>query len=62
MVTLGRKKKEEFVRIKIGNSETGNKGFHAPIKTINIPNHSVEEVYELIIKMLEKKLKDIPNC
>jgi len=58
MVRIGEKPKEKFVRIKIGNSETGHKGFYAPIKTISIGNLSVEEVYDAITKALEIKLKD----
>ena len=57
MVTLG-KEKDKFVRIKIGNSETGHKGFFAPIKTINVRNLSVDEVYDIILKSIDKKLKD----
>ena len=57
MVRIGEKKKEKFVRIKIGNSETGHKCFFAPIKTINVPELSVQEVYNIIVKELNKKLK-----
>ena len=58
MVRIGKKPKEKFVRIKIGASETGHKGFFAPIKTITVPNLSVQEVNEFIIKALEKKMKE----
>ena len=57
MVRIGKKPKEQFVRIKIGSSETGHKGFFAPIKTISVPNLSVSEVNEIIISALEKRLK-----
>ena len=57
MVRIGKKPKEKFVRIKIGSSETGHKGFYAPIKTINVGNLSVHEVYDVIIEALNKKLK-----
>lgn len=57
MVRVGKKPKEQFVRIKIGASETGHKGFFAPIKTISVPNLSVEEINKLIIEALEKRLK-----
>lgn len=57
MVRIGGRRKEKFVRIKIGNSETGHKGFFAPIKTINVPGLSVEEVYDVIVKELNKRLK-----
>lgn len=57
MVRIGERRKEKFVRIKIGNSETGHKGFFAPIKTINVPGLSVEEVYDVIVKELNKRLK-----
>jgi len=57
MVRIGEKKKEKFVRIKIGNSETGHKGFFAPIKSINIPGYTVDEVYQIIIEELNKRIK-----
>ena len=57
MVTLGKKEKKKFVRIKLGNSETGHKGFFAPIRTINVPGMSTEEVYNVIYEALEKKMK-----
>ena len=56
MVTI-KKTKQKFVRIKIGSSETGNKGFHAPIRTINIPDANVEEIYQILIKELKKRVK-----
>jgi hypothetical protein len=57
MVRIGEKVKEKFVRIKIGSSETGHKGFFAPIKTITVPGFSVEDVYKIIIKELNKRVK-----
>ena len=57
MVRIGKKEKEKFIRIKIGNSETGHKGFYAPIKTITVGNLSVEEAYNIIIEALNKKIK-----
>jgi len=48
--------KQKFVRIKIGNCETGHKGIMAPIKTVNIPGLSVNEVKKIIEKALEKEL------
>jgi len=59
MVRIGEKKKEQFVRIKIGSCETGHKGFFAPIKTINVPELSVQEVYDIIIEVLNKRLKKL---
>lgn len=56
MVFLVRKK-QKFVRIKIGNCETGHQNIMAPIKTINIPNTSVDEVNRIITKALKKELK-----
>lgn len=57
MVTLGIKEKNRFVRIKLGNSETGHKGFYAPIKTINVPKLSVKQVYDIIVKAINKRIK-----
>ena len=56
MVTI-KKTKQKFVRIKIGSSETGHKGFFAPIKTINVPDMSVNEVYKILIKELRRRVK-----
>ena len=56
MVFLVRKK-QKFVRIKIGNCETGHQNIMAPIKTINIPNIDVNKAYNIIIKALEKLQK-----
>ena len=59
MVRVDKKKKEKFVRIKIGSCETGHKGFFAPIKTINVGTLSVDEAYKVIIDALNKKSKSI---
>jgi len=59
MVRIGEKKKEQFVRIKIGSCETGHKGFFAPIKTINVPKLSVQEVNDIIIEVLNKRLNKL---
>ena len=56
MVRVGEKRKEQFIRIKIGSCETGHKGFFAPIRNINVSNLSVEEVSDVITKALNKKL------
>ena len=50
-------KDKKFVRIKIGNCETGHKNLMAPIKTINVRDLSVDKVKEIIEKALEKELK-----
>ena len=58
MVMIGKEEKIKFVRVKVGSCETGHKGFFAPIRTINVPELSHKEVYEVISNALERALKD----
>lgn len=51
-----KKEKRKFVRILIGNSETGDSGVKNS-KTINVVDTSVDEVYNLIKKTIEKNIK-----
>ena len=44
--------KKEFVKIIIGNSETGFSGLQAPTKSISLEDTDVEEVYEKIMEMI----------
>ena len=43
-----------FIRIQIGEAETGFKGIRKPIKTVNVEGSSVQEVYELIYDLINK--------
>lgn len=43
-------KHRKFVRILIGECETGQKGIKAPIKTISIADSSVNEIYNKLLK------------
>lgn len=46
---------EKWVRVIIGNCETGVHGVTKPVKTINVEGASVEEVYNVITEAISKK-------
>ena len=48
-------KKKEFVRIRIGSCITGYTGLKKPIKTINVQNTSVQEVYDKILEAIKNE-------
>lgn len=45
--------KIKFVRIIIGQSETGKSGIQAPTKSIRVSGSSVQEVHKKIVEMLK---------
>lgn len=52
-----KKEKIKFVRVLIGNSETGNSGLKKPVKTINLKDTNVNEIYQVIKKSIDKEIK-----
>lgn len=44
---------ETFVRILIGNTETGETGMKAPTKTISLKGITVKEIHKKIMEMIE---------
>lgn len=52
------KEKTKFVRIIIGNSETGSNSLKKPMKIISIMDTTVKEIYNKIQKMLNEEYKN----
>ena len=50
-----KREKVKFIRVLIGDCETGNSGLKNS-RTINILDASVDEVYNLIKKSIEKEM------
>jgi len=46
---------KRFVRIQIGEAETGFTGLRKPIKNINVEGTSVVEVYEMIYDLIKEE-------
>ena len=56
-----RNEEGEFVRVLIGKAERNFNGVKKPIKTINLKETNVEEVYNLIMKALNIDVLDIKD-
>ena len=50
-------KKQKFVRVILGTSETGSSGIKAPTISFRIKDATVKEVYDKIVELLENESK-----
>jgi len=50
--------KREFVRIIIGIGVTGKTGIKSPTRSISVEDTNIEEVYEIIEKVIKDKIEE----
>jgi hypothetical protein len=57
MKRLEKKKREQYVRVMIGEAETGFSGVRGHIKIITLRDTTVDKVYEFLNSKIEEETK-----